>query len=191
MNRLERYMVEINQIKITLTPHPDHEKAQIATVARVGQEGANPGGAVITLKILREGMRRLAVSRLGSKNYEQLGGLSIREKYVDIFEVARLLEKEDTGGFDSAKFIYNRLAVLDTHCVEPPPYCFIYFHEMPKDSDFFIYRVMLRLKMPPEKLKAFMEKHVNLPRMREEDFHPSFFGKPESVELLEIDEGPL
>ena len=163
MNKLEKELFEAGKIMIRLEPHPENEKASIAYLSKARENEDDPPSEEVSLKFLREGMRRLSVSSYGTTPLKELDGESIKGKYVEISELARKLTKEDTGGFDFFKMIYNRLEQMEGHYVEEPRLVFLYFHERPADSDFYIHRVAMKLHLRPEQLENELRDIKNMP----------------------------
>lgn len=160
MNKLERELLEQGKIAIRTEPAPEiSERAERAWIVKAKANEDDEPGEEMSLHLLREGMRRLAPSPFGIQRLEELRDLegdhcSIKAKYIEIADEARKFTKEQTGGFDFFKFIYNRLEQIEGQYVEEPRLVFLFFHEAPEQSDFYINRVAMKLHLPPEQLEA-------------------------------------
>lgn len=153
MNKLERTLFEQGKIELWTEPNPENLKAEIVSIRKTKENEEDEPGEKILLRHLREGMRRLPPSTFGRTPLKELNGFTICEKYLEISEDARKLTKEDTGGFDFFKFIYNRMEQIEDHYVSDPRLVFLWFHEKPEASDFYIHRVAMKLHLPPEQLE--------------------------------------
>lgn len=168
MNKLERYVLGKGQIGIRFISHDSlPERQKIAVVFTPGKEGANHGGAPLLLSDLRKGMRRLPPTTVGLTPLEKFGGQTLKGRYLQAMEIARHLDKNQTGGFDIFKFLYNRAEQMESFYVDDPCYLFLYFVEEPKESDFYHYRAAMRLHLSPEKKEALIAEMKNFPSLTE------------------------